>query len=239
MVTFTKFAAGIAAIAIVASGAALKARLAHDKVVEFPETLPEGLRGELYKRYQPFLEVHDGCIPFPAVDKDGNVNDGLDKGDGGPSNECDFGKGQVYARGAVKDGKFGLMYSWYFPKDVTSPGVGHRHDWENIVLWFDGERADAAYLGVAISAHGGYKKYKAGDKAVSWEGDRPLIAYENEIVTHHHLGVTGKKGGDQPILGYEKIPDVAWKALDEYNFGDADLPFGTKNFDKLIGDSMP
>ena len=51
----------------------LKTRLAHDKVVEFPETVPGGLRGDLYKRYHPFLEVHDGCIPFPAFDKDGNI----------------------------------------------------------------------------------------------------------------------------------------------------------------------
>lgn len=73
MVNFTKLAAGITAIVSVASGAALKTRLAHDKVVEFPETVPSGLRGELYKRYHPFLEVHDGCIPFPAFDKDGNI----------------------------------------------------------------------------------------------------------------------------------------------------------------------
>ncbi|KAJ4147083.1 hypothetical protein LMH87_001631 [Akanthomyces muscarius] len=110
-------------------------------------------------------------------------------------------QGQVYARGTVKDDKFGIMYSWYFPKDVTSPGVGHRHDWENIVLWFDGESQDHKYLCIAISAHGGYKKYTAGDKAMSWDGDRPLTAYENEIVTHHHLGVTGKNSGDQSILG--------------------------------------
>lgn len=32
------------------------------------------------------------------------LSDGLDEGDGGPSNECDFGKGQVYACGTVKDG---------------------------------------------------------------------------------------------------------------------------------------
>lgn len=131
------------------------------------------------------------------------------------------------------------MYSWYFPKDVNSPGVGHRHDWENIVLWFDSESQEHKYLGIAVSAHGGYKTYKAGDKAMSWDGDRPLIAYENEIVTQHHLGVTSKKGGDQPILGYESIPGAAWKAVDAHSLGSTDFPFGTKNFEKLIGDSIP
>lgn len=73
MVNFTNLLSGAAAFASVASGAAIQKRLAHDKVVEFPPTVPGGLRGELYKRYQPFLEVHDGCIPFPAFDKDGNL----------------------------------------------------------------------------------------------------------------------------------------------------------------------
>lgn len=131
------------------------------------------------------------------------------------------------------------MYSWYFPKDVPVVGQGHRHDWENIVLWFDGESQNHKYLGIAISAHGKYAKYKPGAKSMYWDGDRPLIAYENELVTNHHLGVTSKKGGDQPILAYESIPDVAWKAVDAYNFDEANLPFGTKNFDKLIGESMP
>ena len=168
-------------------------------------------------------------------------SDGLDKGDGGPSNECDFGKGQIYARGTVRDGKFAIMYSLYFPKDVTSPGVGHRHDWENVVLWFDKESRDQKYLGIAISAHGGYKKYKAGSKDVTWDksNDRPFISYENELFTHHHLGVTNKQGGDQPILGYESIPDKAWKAADSNDWGDANFPFGTANFDDLIGKSMP
>lgn len=50
---------------------------------------------------------------------------------------------------------------------MTSPGVGHRHDWENIVLWFDGESQGHECLDIAVSAHGGYSRYKTGDNGMS------------------------------------------------------------------------
>ncbi|KAE9106020.1 hypothetical protein PF010_g12585 [Phytophthora fragariae] len=29
------------------------------------------------------------------------------------------------------------MYSWYFPKDSPSSRMGHRHDWEHVVVWIN------------------------------------------------------------------------------------------------------
>ncbi len=76
MVGIANIVTGLTIAASAVSGSAIKPiqkRLAHDKVVEFPESVPEGLLGELYLRYQPLLEVFGGCLPFPAVDKDGNI----------------------------------------------------------------------------------------------------------------------------------------------------------------------
>ena len=46
------------------------------------------------------------------------------------------------------------MYSWYMPKDSPSSGLGHRHEWENVVVWLSGQSESATLRGVAISAHG-------------------------------------------------------------------------------------
>lgn len=50
-----------------------RAVIDHDQVVGFPETVPSGIKGEVYKAYQPYLKVDAGCVPFPAVDAEGNT----------------------------------------------------------------------------------------------------------------------------------------------------------------------
>jgi hypothetical protein len=45
----------------------------HDSVVGLTETVPYGAIGALYKAYQPFLYVADGCVPFPAVNAAGDT----------------------------------------------------------------------------------------------------------------------------------------------------------------------
>jgi hypothetical protein len=47
--------------------------IAHDAVVGFPETVPDSTLGQLYLAYQPYLYVEGGCVPFPAVDAEGNT----------------------------------------------------------------------------------------------------------------------------------------------------------------------
>jgi hypothetical protein len=50
-----------------------RAVINHDAVVGFPQTVPSGLTGTLFLKYKPFLEVINGCVPFPAVDAAGNT----------------------------------------------------------------------------------------------------------------------------------------------------------------------
>lgn len=81
---------------------------------------------------------------------------------------CTQSPGQVYARGQMVDGKFGIVYAWYvtfleiknssfvansfsryFPKDQIALGPGgHRNDWEGVVVWADKDAADAKILAV-------------------------------------------------------------------------------------------
>lgn len=52
---------------------ALGAVISHDAVVGFPESVPSTTAGSLYLKYKPYLKVFNGCVPFPAVDPDGNT----------------------------------------------------------------------------------------------------------------------------------------------------------------------
>lgn len=47
--------------------------IASDQIVGFPETVPSGTTGAVYKAYQPLLHVANGCVPFPGVDAAGDT----------------------------------------------------------------------------------------------------------------------------------------------------------------------
>lgn len=50
-----------------------RAVINHDAVVGFPQTVPSGLVGSLYLKYKPYLEVYNGCVPYPAVNAAGDT----------------------------------------------------------------------------------------------------------------------------------------------------------------------
>ena len=45
----------------------------HDAVVGFPQMVPNTTEGMSYLRFKPWLDVPHGCVPFPAVDFNGNT----------------------------------------------------------------------------------------------------------------------------------------------------------------------
>ena len=86
MVSFTlSFLLGLLVIGLV-QGAAIdtstanpsailqrREEIGHDEVKSLSPSVRGGSLGKLMKQYQPYLKVFTGCVPFPAVDKDGNV----------------------------------------------------------------------------------------------------------------------------------------------------------------------
>jgi hypothetical protein len=50
-----------------------RAVINYDQVSGFPQTVPSGLTGTLYLKYKPFLEVYNGCVPYPAVNSAGDT----------------------------------------------------------------------------------------------------------------------------------------------------------------------
>ncbi|XWW93648.1 hypothetical protein V2A60_001583 [Cordyceps javanica] len=232
-----RFFSTLASTLVVALSATSVTAVPHDKVKGYPEKVTEKY-GNLYKKYKPFLEVVTGCVPFPAVQDDGGVSGGL-KNTGAMNGHCSKSDGQVYVRGkSVSNDLFGIMYAWYMPKDqnVDGPGnLGHRHEWENIIVWLSSDKDNAEYKGVSYSGHGGYSFEK--DKKYL-DGSRPKIMYLTKG-KNHELEVGTKKGGEQPMIAWESMSDAARSSLNTYDFGKANCGINDKNFQGNLDKAKP
>ncbi|GJD01520.1 NLP1 protein [Colletotrichum higginsianum] len=196
----------------------------HDAVVGFKETVPSGTVGNLYLKYKPYLKVVNGCVPFPAVDAAGNT---------GSNGGCSSSTGQVYARGAAYNGAYAIMYSYYMPKDSPATGLGHTHDWENIVVWLSAASESATVLGVSVSAHGNYDKKTSGISYTSTT--HPRVGYRSIFPVNHQMIFTSDQGGQQPVIAWESLPAAARTALENTDFGSANVPMKEGNFVNNLG----
>jgi hypothetical protein len=145
---------GLTALLIGSAGHAAARVINHDSVVPFEPDVTD------YQAFfQPRLDVTHGCVPFPAVNRQGDVSGGL-KPSGSTNGGCSRNRGQVYVRAKNYNGGCAVMYSWYFPKDEVSPGRGHRHDWENVVLFLSECSKSGGMRAISYSGHGGYTKFR-------------------------------------------------------------------------------
>ncbi|KAE8356814.1 necrosis inducing protein-domain-containing protein [Aspergillus coremiiformis] len=223
-----------AVLGSVARGGVLpRASIGSDKVVGFQQTVPPGITGDVYLAYQPHLYVANGCVPFPAVDAEGNTNAGL-KPTGDSHGHCSKSTGQIYVRGAPYGGHYGLLYAWYFPKDEPSSGLGHRHDWEGVIVWLADSTSTSAdnILAVCPSAHGGWD---CSTNGYTLDGTKPLIRYSSTWPVDHQNGLTSTVGGMQPLIAWESLPPAASTALQNTNFGSAIVPFKDATFAANLG----
>lgn len=206
----------------------------HDKVVGFREVTPTTVTQKAAKRFQPYLKVYSGCVPFPAVDAQGNTNGGL-KPTGAPEGRCSKNTGQVYSRSAWYNGVWAIMYSWYFPKDEASPSLGHRHDWEGIVVWIDNPaNQNTKVLSIAYSGHGKFTNVAPSGTNMK-DGTHPLIAYDSTWPINHELMMSDRVvGGTQPLIGWDDLTPAARNALNTTNFGKANVPFNNANFNNNL-----
>ncbi|WP_018607724.1 NPP1 family protein [Uliginosibacterium gangwonense] len=201
----------------------------HDAVVPFAQQ--NAVNGEQRSAltFRPYLWIQNGCAPFPSVDAAGNVGGGL-KPSGGSSNGCSNSTGQVYVRSAWYRGVWAIMYSWYWPKDEPSPGIGHRHDWENVIVWINNPEASVqTVLGVSASEHSGYAKHLGAEVASS--NRHPLIKYDSKWPMDHALFFTDVVGSmSQPLIHWNQLTDAARYTLNNYDYGSANVPFKDNNF---------
>ncbi|KAK2594356.1 hypothetical protein QQS21_007916 [Conoideocrella luteorostrata] len=126
-------------------------------------------------RYQPVLDYDmDSCYNVPAIDAQGNVNKGL--GHSGTTVA-------KYCRDA-EDLDDQNVYEHYFEKDIAVSYVdccGHRHEWENIVVFVQDGQRNASF--VSASTHQTYIRRNASE--VRFQGSHPKIVYHKDGISTH------------------------------------------------------
>ncbi|KUI55454.1 hypothetical protein VP1G_02838 [Cytospora mali] len=213
-----------------------------DDVVGFDTTVADDTEGDLMLKWQPYLYVVDGCVPFPAVDAEGDTSAGLSP-TGSADGDCSSSTGQVYSRAGTYDDYYMIMYSWYMPKDEPSTlegavGIGHRYDWENAVIVLSEESTSATLVGMAASYHGDYVVCSGSGCDDYLDGDSPLIKYYSAYdVLDHSLGLTSTVGGTQPLIAWDELPTVAQDALADKDWGAAIIPFLDSDFDNYLAEA--
>lgn len=153
---------------------------------------------------------------------------------GDPSGDCSSSPGQVYARATEYGSSYAIMYAWYMPKDSPASGMGHRHDWEQAVVWLSGADVSATVQGVAVSQHGGHDT----STSPAMDGDRPLIGYTSYWPLNHQMIFTDEVGGEQPLIAWESLTEAARTALTDTDFGSANVPMKDANFEDRLESAL-
>ncbi len=181
-----------------------------------------------HRRYAPVVHIEHGCQPYPAVDNNGNYSAGL-QDSGSHNGGCsDSNKGQIYVRSKCKNGYCGYMYVFYMPKDngVPVPSLGHRHDFEEVVIW----TRNGSIIGAAYSRHGDYS-YDTNPHLVN---GRVNAAYRIDGVTHSMGRIrNGDRGRGKvwPVATWDRMTTNAKRALnDTSNFPTSVFPARNDNF---------
>ncbi|GKT40631.1 uncharacterized protein ColSpa_00812 [Colletotrichum spaethianum] len=216
-----------------------RATVAHDSISPVAQRIQTGGLGKVIETFNPLLHIAHGCQPYPAVADNGDISGGL-QDTGSATGGCrDQSKGQTYARAGTVDGKTVIMYSWYFPKDQTTSGDvagGHRHDWENIVIQVDDPNAATPKVTAgAASSHSGYSK---ANGVPPMEGNSPKVEYFTTFPTNHELQFTQTTGKTYPVSDWDALPAAAKTALQDADFGKANVPFKDGSFESKVREAL-
>lgn len=198
-------------------------------------------------KWQPAMDFDkDGCYNTPAIDAQGNITPGLNHQFTSTDSECrdasDLDNNNVYVRSRCNSGWCVFLYDYYFEKDVGVafiPGVGHRHDWEHVAVFVEGDEARL----VATSIHGGYETRKAED--VRWEGDHAKVVYHKDGISTHCFRFATQDDDKienhsgkwflGPLVSFNGFPSTALRdKLFAYNFGAATIAIKDGQFQPNI-----
>ncbi|KAJ8578533.1 hypothetical protein ON010_g667 [Phytophthora cinnamomi] len=214
--------------------------IGHDKVQPFAQPEPTTISEKAAVKFKPQIRIGSGCVPYPVVNDVGETSGGLQIS-GSPKGGCrGSGHGsQVYGRAGWFNDVWAIMFCWYFPKDSPSSRMGHRHDWEHVVVWINNpDVAEPKILGISASAHSGYKKY-APPPADNLDGNSVKVNYEHAWPINHALDTTDKAGTFQDLIMWEQMTEDARSALNSVRFGKANTPMNDGNFRPKLEKAWP
>ncbi|KAG6623920.1 necrosis inducing-like protein NPP1 type [Phytophthora cinnamomi] len=210
----------VAAVGCLAAVQAKVNWINHDQVKPFAQLAPTKVSEKAAIKFKPQLDISYGCHPYPAVQADGSVSDGLKWG-GKADGKCK-GSGwgsQVYSRSAWYEGKWAIMYAWYFPKG------------------FEKRVENPAILGVWVRTAGGNERRTPPDAKFIDGSSLKLDYYKSSWHGKTGLQLTENTGEFQDLITWEQMTEEARKALSEADFDghwrerkDTDVPFIDSEF---------
>jgi hypothetical protein len=226
--------------AIIATlGAVDVSAIGHDQVVPWPQPEPVTVAEKAAVMFKPSIHITNGCHPYPAVNGAGETGEGLEimGSDSAGCKGSGFGS-QVYGRSMWYRDVWAIMYSWYFPKDSPMPKMGHRHDWEHVVVWISNPEVNPTILAVSPSAHDGYSKI-LNPPPETVDGGHVKVNYYSTFPMNHALESTNLGGEVQDLIMWEQMTDEARNSLNTFSWGDANVPMNDGNFESKLGKAWP
>jgi Necrosis inducing protein (NPP1) len=228
-----------AAIASSIGSAAAATSIAHDSVTR----LTGSVTGDEAK-YLPLLQIENGCAPYSAVQDDGSYSGGLNNSGGEDAGCKGNGTGQAIVRSQCDAaGLCAHMYALYFPKDqgmaggVAIQGVGHRHEYENVVVWVK----NGSMAAVSFSHHSGYDVRKPEE--VTMVGTSVIAKYGRQAIGTHSFEPGDGGGGGEPFpapVSFDSVTKAAHDTLnDPSTFGGIDFPERDDIFATKLGEAHP
>ena len=232
--------------AVVGSAAALALALPLSASAGVLQNLPENATA-FEKNFEPLYDYDtDACYPAAAIDPSGNLNGGL-KPTGSITGGCrtdHLNKADTYSRSKCNNGWCGIIYASYFEKDEASPGIGHRHDWECIVVWVKDGASTPAYL--SASAHGGFDTQAVANVPMS--GQRVQVVYHKDGLSTHAFrfakwGETAENDTgvwhQENLLTWENLASNLRTTLNASDWGSANFPLQDSKFADHLNKAKP
>ena len=234
------------AAAVAGSAAALALALPGSAQAGVLQNLPENATA-FQKNFEPVYDYDtDSCYPAAAIDPSGNLNGGL-KPTGPITGECrsgHLGHANTYSRAKCNNGWCGIIYASYFEKDEASPGIGHRHDWECMVVWVEQGADTPSYL--SASRHGGFSTHPIADVPMS--GRQVMAVYHKDGASTHAFrfakwGETAENDTgawhQENLLTWDNLAPSLRTALNGSDWGNANLPLQDSKFDDTLNKAKP
>lgn len=203
--------------------------IAHDAVVKLTMDGNYAHKAALEK-FKPFIKNDGQCVPFAAVDAQGQIGHGLRPTGFFEGSGCDHSEGQLYSRVGSAGGVPAIMFATYYPKEQWGWRSGQRHLWIHFILWFKDTLLDGYPRAISLSEDA-YTYDTSFNKPYAPLTTRVSIRKQGKSFKLDWGG--DALGQDLPLIDWDSMPIDAREALNTFSWGgqfDQACPFNDDNF---------